>query len=294
VLVNGRISPRSFGRYRLIGPFFRRVLADVDRFCVQGEETASRLVSLGVERSKIAITGSLKFDSLDLSASGHVRERVLRYFRLGPSRPVIVAGSTLKGEEAAVLQAFARLRTRLPNLLLIIAPRHPERFGEVEELARQAAFHTMRRSELVVDAEPRAEVVVLDTLGELAQLYQVATVVFVGGSLVDAGGHNIMEPAVFGKPIIFGPYMSNFAEIATSFVAAGAAMQVASERELEPALWRLLADPVSRARLGASARALVEANRGARDKTLAVIEDVLPPDEPPARARVIRPFRLVH
>jgi 3-deoxy-D-manno-octulosonic-acid transferase len=221
------------------------------------------------------------------------RDRVLRYFRVPPSRPVLVAGSTLKGEEAALLAAYARLRARVPNLLLVVAPRHPERFGEVEALARQAAFHTVRRSELIVDAEPRAEVVILDSIGELAQLYQVATAVFVGGSLVDAGGHNILEPAVFGKPIVFGPYMANFAGIASSFVAAGAAVQIPSERELEPTLLGLLTDPVARARLGASARALVEANRGANDNTLAVIEDVLPPDAPPARAGVVRPFRLV-
>jgi 3-deoxy-D-manno-octulosonic-acid transferase len=296
VLVNGRISPRSFRRYRLVRRFFARVLADVDRFCVQSEETAGRLVSLGAHRTAITVTGSLKFDSLNLSIAGpaRARDRVLRYFRVPASRPVLVAGSTIKGEEAAVLRAFARLKTRLPNLLLILAPRHPERFDEVDALARQAAFRTVRRSDLLVDAEPRAEVVVLDSIGELAQIYQLATAVFVGGSLVDAGGHNILEPAVFGKPIVFGPFMANFAEIAASFVAAGAATQIASERELEPELLRLLTDPVSRARLGASARALVEANRGAKDRTLAVIEDALPPDAPPSRAGVVRPFRLVH
>ncbi len=295
MLVNGRLSPRSARRYSLIRPFFRRVLADVDRFCVQSEDTAGRLVRLGADPDAIVVTGSLKFDSLHVPSSGHVRarDRVLRYFRMPSARPVLIAGSTLKGEEAAVLRVFARLKTRLPNLLLVLAPRHPERFGEVESLARQAAFLTARRSELPVDAEPRAEVVVLDTLGELAQLYQIATAVFVGGSLVDAGGHNILEPAVFGKPIVFGPSMQNFAEIAASFVSAGAAVQIASERELEPELWRLLTDPVRRAQLGAAARALVEANRGAKDKTLAVIEAVLPPDAPRARA-VVRPFRLVH
>ena len=295
MLVNGRLSPRSARRYSLIRPFFRRVLADVDRFCVQSEDTAGRLVRLGADPDAIVVTGSLKFDSLHVPSSGHVRarDRVLRYFRMPSARPVLIAGSTLKGEEAAVLRVFARLKTRLPNLLLVLAPRHPERFGEVESLARQAAFLTARRSELPVDAEPRAEVVVLDTLGELAQLYQIATAVFVGGSLVDAGGHNILEPAVFGKPIVFGPSMQNFAEIAASFVSAGAAVQIASERELEPELWRLLTDPVRRAQLGAAARALVEANRGAKNKTLAVVEAVLPPDAPRARA-VVRPFRLVH
>ena len=133
-------------------------------------------------------------------------------------------------------------------------------------MSREAGFVTARRSELPIDAEPRADVVVLDTIGELAQLYQVATAVFVGGSLVDQGGHNILEPAIFGKPIVFGPHMQNFQEIADAFVTNGAAMQVQSERELDEALLTLVTDPVRRARLGAAARALVEANRGAKTR----------------------------
>ena len=133
----------------------------------------------------------------------------------------------------------------------------------------------------------------LDTIGELAQLYQLATAVFVGGSLVDHGGHNILEPAVFGKPIVFGPHMQNFKEIAEAFLSNGAAVQVQSERELDEALLALVTDPVRRARLGAAARALVEANRGAKDKTLAVIAELLPPATSPGRA-VVRPFRRVH
>ena len=132
--------------------------------------------------------------------------------------------------------------------------------------------------------------VILDTIGELAQLFQVATVVFVGGSLVDAGGHNILEPAVFGKPIVFGPHMDNFAEIARTFLDNGAAVQVRSGRELESALLELLGDPVRRASLGAAARALVEANRGARGKSLAVLAELLPPDS----GGNVRPFRIVH
>jgi 3-deoxy-D-manno-octulosonic-acid transferase len=160
----------------------------------------------------------------------------------------------------------------------------------VERISREAGFVTARRSELPIDAEPRADVVVLDSLGELARLYQVATAVFVGGSLVDHGGHNILEPAMFGKPIVFGPHMQNFQEIADAFVTNGAAMQVQSERELDEALLDLVTDPVRRARLGAAARALVEANRGAKTKTLAVIADLLPGP----KGSVVRPFRLVH
>jgi 3-deoxy-D-manno-octulosonic-acid transferase len=293
VLINGRISSRSYPRYRIIRPFFRRVLADVDRFCMQSDESARRIIELGADASKVTVTGSLKFDSLELPAvvsHGKPRARVLRFFRLSPSRLVLVAGSTVKGEEPAVLKAFSRLKGASPSAMVILAPRQPERFGEVERLARDAGFVTARRSDLPIDTEPRADVVVLDTIGELAQLYQVATVVFVGGSLVDHGGHNILEPAVFGKPIMFGPHMQNFKEIVDAFLANDAAVQVGSERELEQAMISLATDPVRRAKLGAAARALVEANRGAKGKTLAVIADLLPP----SGGGVVRPFRLVH
>ena len=292
VMVNGRISARSYPRYRLVRPFFSRVLADVDRFCVQSEESARRLIDLGAEQGRVTVTGSLKFDSLEVGAPtvhGKPRERVLRFFRMSPSRVVLVAGSTMKGEEAACLAAFARVQAAAPGALAVIAPRHPERFGEVERLVRDSGFSVARRSELPIDAEPRVDVVVLDTLGELAQLYQVATMVFVGGSLVDYGGHNILEPAIFGKPVVFGPHMQNFKEIAETFLSNDAAVRVESERDLEHALVQLAGDSVRRASLGAAARALVEANRGAKDKTLAVIANLLPPV-----AGVVRPFRIVH
>jgi 3-deoxy-D-manno-octulosonic-acid transferase len=294
MVVNGRISPRSYSRYRLIRPLFRRVLDDVDRFCMQSDDSARRLIALGADPARLSVTGSLKFDSLDVPAAlAHAkpRQRVLRFFRVPPSRVVVVAGSTMRGEEVSVLRAFARLKTTAPNALAVLAPRHPERFGEVERLAREAGFVTVRRSDLPIDVEPRADVVVLDTIGELAQIYQVATAVFVGGSLTDHGGHNIMEPAIFGKPILFGPHMQNFQEIADAFVSNGAAVQVQSARDLEDSMLTLVTDPVRRARLGAAARALVEANRGAKEKTLAAIAALLPSAD--AAGGVVRPFRLV-
>jgi 3-deoxy-D-manno-octulosonic-acid transferase len=291
LMVNGRISYRSFPRYRLVRPFMKRVLADIDRFCVQGEETLRRLIELGADPARIVVTGSLKFDSLELSPiPGRGRERVLRFFRVSPGRPVIIAGSTLKGEEEPVIRAFNRIRASGANALLIIAARHPERFDEVERLCRHEGLTVVRRSELPIDAEPRADAVVLDTIGELAQLYQIATAVFVGGSLVPAGGHNILEPALYGKPVVFGPHMQNFGEIAETFLTNGAAIQVRTAGELEETLLSLIGDPVRRARVGAAARALVESNRGARDRTLTVIRDLLPPDRGP----VIRPFRVIH
>ena len=299
VMVNGRISSRSYPRYKLVRPFFRKALADVDRFCMQSEESARRLIDIGADPARVLVTGSLKFDSMEMlgvtTLEGRGQNRVLRYFRITSGRLVIVAGSTLRDEERIVLEAFRRIKSSVgsaANPLLVIAPRHPERFGEVEHLAKNLAFVTVRRSDLPIDAEPRAEVVILDTIGELAQVYQIATAVFVGGSLVDGGGHNILEPAVFGKPIVFGPHMQNFKEIADAFVAQDAGVQVHGARGLEDALLALLTDPVRRARLGAAARALVESNRGAKDKSLAAIAQLLPLRT--GSMGIVRPFRLVH
>jgi 3-deoxy-D-manno-octulosonic-acid transferase len=294
VIVNGRLSERSYPRYRVVRGFMARVLDDVDSFCVQSEESARRFIDLGANPGRVTVTGSLKFDSLELPSptmQTRPRDRVLRYFRIPATRPVIVAGSTMKGEEAAVLTAFRRVRGSVPNTLLILAPRHVERAAEVEQQSRHEGFKVLRRSELPIDAEPRADIVILDTLGELATIYQLATVAFVGGSLVDTGGHNILEPAVFGKPIVFGPYMSNFAEIATAFVSNAAGVQLRSDRDLAETLVALMTDPVRRARLGAAARALVEANRGAKDKSIAVITALLPPDNSMTYPSNVRPFR---
>ena len=292
-VVNGRLSGRSFPRYRLARGYFRHVLADIDRFCVQSDESARRFADIGAEADRITVTGSLKFDSLESQVGGpqaRTKERVLRYFRFAATRPVVVAGSTMKGEETVVLRMFRRLKAAQPSAMLLLAPRHPERFDDVVRLAQQEGFRTERRNDLPIDTDPRADVVVLDTIGELATVYQVGTVVFVGGSLVPSGGHNILEPAVYGRPVVFGPHMQNFAEIAAAFVANDAGVQVASDGEFEEQVLALMSDPVRRAKLGAAARALVEANRGAKDKTLAVLDALLPTVSAGYPSNV-RPFR---
>jgi 3-deoxy-D-manno-octulosonic-acid transferase len=292
MLANGRVSKRSFARYTLIRRFFRRVLDDVDRFCMQSEEAARRLVALGADPARVVVTGSLKFDSLDwpgVGPHGQSRDRVLRYFRLSPGRPVVIAASTLRGEDQAAFEAFRRVQARWPDALLVVAPRHPERFDEVTRQALEEGFRVVRRTSLPVDQSPDADVVVLDTIGELARLYQIASVVFVGGSLVDAGGHNILEPAMFGKAIVFGPHMHNFAEISAEFLRGAAAVQVSSTRELGETFVALVGDGVRRASLGAAARAIVESNRGAKARTMAVVTALLPPKDA-GRRGVVMPF----
>jgi 3-deoxy-D-manno-octulosonic-acid transferase len=296
MLVNGRVSARSYRRYRLVRPFFRRVLADIDRFCMQSEDAARRIIDVGAQPTRVTVTGSLKFDSLDwpgIGPHGQSRDRILRYFRVPESRPVIIAASTLRGEDVAALGAFRRVKASWPEALLILAPRHPERFGEVVRLVGEEGFSVERRTALALDEEPASDVVVLDTIGELARLYQLASVVFVGGSLVDAGGHNILEPAVFGKPVVFGPHMQNFAEIADEFLRHGAAIQVHSTRELTDTLVALVGDRSRRATLGAAARALLESNRGAKERTLAVVAELLPLRDATHRRGNVRPFRVL-
>lgn len=273
-LVNGRISDRSFPRYRLLRPFIKRVLEDVDVCCAQSEESGRRLRALGADPARVVVTGSLKFDAADeAGVTGHA---ALRAFRGVGARPVFIAASTLRGEDAAVLRAFRRVRADRPDALLVIAPRHPERFDEVERLCVDEGLRVVRRTALAADAPLAADIVVLDTIGELAHVLAIATVVFVGGSLVDAGGHNILEPAVHGKPVVFGPHMQNFAEIASAFLEAHAAVQVPSADALASTVAALFADEGARAQLASAARGILAANRGARERTLAALDVLLP------------------
>jgi 3-deoxy-D-manno-octulosonic-acid transferase len=292
-VVNGRISTRSYPRYRLVRPLFKRVLADIDRFCMQSSESADRLIDVGADPARVSVTGNLKFDSIRAAGaaagSDRAKPRVLRFFDVPADRPVVIAGSTMRGEEIVVLKAFERMRADAPRALLVIAPRHPERFNEVEQLARDEGFKTTRRTQLTIDEDPAADVIVLDTIGELAQLYRAATVVFVGGSLVPTGGHNILEPAAFGRAILFGPHMQNFKEIAATFLEQRAAIEVRDEWELEAAFRELLSDAARRGALGRAAQAIVDGNHGARARTLDAIAALLPPGGSPK----VRPFRIV-
>jgi 3-deoxy-D-manno-octulosonic-acid transferase len=270
LLVNGRISDRSYPRYRFIRLFMRRFLAPIDHFCMQSSRYAERIVDVGANPERVTVTGSLKFDAVVPDPSEPVEAA-----RLIPAgRTVVMAGSTLAPEEEIVLDAFQSLRRSHPELFLVLAPRHPERFDEVVELADGLGLHVVRRSRLDEPA-PEADVMVLDTIGELAALYRRGDIVFVGGSLAPWGGHNLIEPAVYGKPILFGPHMSNFKEMASMFLEAGAAVRVASREVLEDAVEELIQDAPKRSELGERARGLVQANRGAGCKTIEIAREAL-------------------
>ncbi len=260
VLANGRISPRSYPRYRALRWFFRRPLGEVDLFLMQGEPHAQRVVAIGAPAERVKVPGNLKYDAV---CNARPKERLLRIVASRPERPLLVAGSTVEGEEVLVLRAFQRLRERSPDARLVLAPRHPERFASVPALVEAAGFRCSRRSDLEPGAWQDGEVLLLDTLGELAQVYPLATVVFVGGSLVAAGGHNVLEAAAAGKPVVVGPHMENFQEIADEFREQGALVQLGASAELGDAIAALFTDDTRRRELGERARAIFEKNRGA-------------------------------
>jgi 3-deoxy-D-manno-octulosonic-acid transferase len=271
ILANGRISDRSFGRYGRVRPLFRRVLAEVTLFLMQSDEDARRIVSLGAPPERVAVTGNLKMEPPP--ATGVGSRDWARLLGLGPADRVLIAGSTHPGEEGPVLDAFAALSARLPLLRLVIAPRHPERAGEVEALAQARGLEAVRRSQL--NQRPAGRVVLLDTVGELAELYRVGDVIFVGGSLVPIGGHNVIEPAREGKAIVFGPHMTNFRDAAALLLAAGGAIQLAGSAALAPAARELLEDAAARTRIGEAARRAVQAHQGACQRTVDAIERVV-------------------
>jgi 3-deoxy-D-manno-octulosonic-acid transferase len=276
VLANGRISDRSFRRYRLIRPLFRRVLGHVALFCMRSEEDARRIIQLGAPPERVVVTGNLKMEMP--AGEGGAEQIWRRLLPLGGS-PVMVAGSTHRGEDLPVLDAFLAARAKTDDLRLVLAPRHPERLDEVEALVRDRGLEVVRRTR--VTGTSAADVILLDTVGELASLYAVADVIFVGGSLVPQGGHNVIEPARHAKPVLFGPHMTNFRDAATLLLGAGAAVQVADGAELASALQRLLADPRERRELGAAAWRAVQAHQGACARTIEALEAVL---AAPARA----------
>jgi 3-deoxy-D-manno-octulosonic-acid transferase len=269
-IVNARISDRSFPRYRLARGLLRRILAPVDLFLTQSKLDSERLVAIGAGRDKVHFTGNLKFGVLareDRPIVGRIRAA------LPPSAPVLVCGSTADGEEAILLTAFREIRTKHPHAVLILAPRHPERFDAVAALVAQYRLPLIRRSQWQ-DATLAGSVLLLDSIGELASLYALATLAFVGGSLVPRGGHNILEPAQFGKPIYVGPHTANFRDIVGIFRAADAVRVVTAANIVYE--WELLlASPQSQHDLGKRAFEVFSSQVGATQRTLEALEVLL-------------------
>jgi 3-deoxy-D-manno-octulosonic-acid transferase len=278
MIANGRLSDRSFRRYRLVRGAMRRVLADITVFAMQSAEDARRVIALGAAPERVVVTGNLKLEPLaDPAGAVDLWRRLLA---LTPGQPVWIAGSTHRGEEEAVLEAHGRALLDHPDLALVLAPRHPERVGEVVGILKSRGLAAVRRSDLPARRSPGA-VIVLDTVGELAQLYALADVVFVGGSLVPLGGHNMLEPAFRGKPVLFGPHTSNFREAAGVLVESGGGVVVSDATALGSELLRLLADGDLRVRRGGAGRDAVALRHGAVRATLDLVAQYLYP-KPPA------------
>ncbi|HVS63002.1 MAG TPA: 3-deoxy-D-manno-octulosonic acid transferase [Thermoanaerobaculia bacterium] len=272
-MINGRISDRSYGRMRGLRPLLGPLHRGVERFGVQTEEDRERLMALGVGAGRVTVTGNLKFEVRAPEQLPEV-EGLIRGAAAG--RAVLVAGSTMPGEEQQVLDAWRSLQETGASTLLLLAPRHPERCAAVTEMVARRGAAVMLRSALdrPTAAEP-PDVVVLDTLGELASLYRLGAGVFVGGTLVATGGHNPLEASVHGVPVAVGPSMENFREMAETFDRASAWRRVADARELAEAWSEWLAKPEVARRLGAAGRALIDANRGALERTLDLVAPLL-------------------
>jgi 3-deoxy-D-manno-octulosonic-acid transferase len=286
VLASARLSEKSVARYQRFGQLFRGIFSGSSLLAVQTEQDAERFIAIGAQRANTHVVGNVKFD-LEPSPQVIARGRELRAV-LDKARPVWIAGSTHAGEEEQVLQAHAQLRGALPNALLLLVPRHPDRFASVAELLKRQNVRFTRRSEgTAQDSAPH--VMLVDTVGELAALYAAADVAFVGGSLVPIGGHNLLEPAALGLPVLTGPSYTNAKDIARLLLQQGAALKVANAGELSAALRSLLGDPAARQRMGAIGKHIVDANRGSVQRLLELIDPLVPgPETPAARTAAAR------
>ena len=267
VVVNGRISPRAFRRYQWVKPWLAGMLHQVDLFLMQSETDARRIVQLGAPSAKVQVTGSLKWDAslAERPSPDAIRETAAR-IGLNGRETVIVAGSTHRGEETVLLEGLRSLRARHPDARLIVAPRHLERLAEVEGLARDAGFTSARLSSVASGA--RWDVGIVDTFGQLSRYYGLAAVAFIGGSLIPHGGQNPLEAAGLAKPVVFGPFMQNFEEIARRLTAHQAAVQLTSAAEWPEVLQEQVEHPADAQAMGRRAQALTEQSQGAVQRTL--------------------------
>lgn len=277
VMVNGRISSFSFKKYSIVRPFIKEVLKNIDIFCMQTNYDADHIMRLGAPSERVKRTGNMKFDQQLLSL-----EKAKDYKKelgISPSAPILIAGSTHRGEEAYIVEAFERLKERYPELILIIVPRHPERSDEVSSLLNKRGIPfikwTQRQNIVARGGDYKTSTIIIDTIGVLSSLYSIATVVFIGGTLVPVGGQNILEPARWGKVILYGPYMDNFRELSDIFISEGAAVQIKGPEELASTISMLLDDRDIRIEMGKKGLRIIEENQGATSRNIEIITQLL-------------------
>ena len=275
ILVNARISDRSFRGYLSIKFLLRPLLNKIDLFCVQTQGDAQRLMRLGVVKNRIEITGNMKFDIADDTNLKPDAADFRLKLGLQAQERLLVCGSTHPGEEEIILDVYKKLLAEFPGLKLLIAPRHPERATQIEQMVSGLGFQPVLVSQLPLKSRNVRAVFILDTIGQLVYFYRLADIVFVGGSLIKKGGHNILEPASLGKPIICGPHMFNFRDIAGLFWENKAAVFIRNKEELEINIRDLLNNPYRMDELGQRARALLSQNQGATARNLGYISNYI-------------------
>jgi len=285
ILLNGRISSESFKGYKRIRPFTKKILSFIDFLYMQGKIDAERIIAIGADEKKVGIMGNFKFDiELDRNKSVHWMDEI--------QGRILLAGSTHKGEEEIILDAYEEVKKDIHDLKLILAPRHPERFNEVAEILKRRNLEFCRRSELPVHGSQftpapsrsfgtgravhrqQPDIILLDTIGELSQLFSRATVSFIGGSLLPYGGHNILEPAYWGNPIIFGPHMDNF-PFAKDFLREDAAIMVKDSRDFARAIKDLLSNSEKAKQMGKNAKTIIDNNTGAVKKAIDLVRSFI-------------------
>lgn len=277
IILNARISSRSFGKYRTVGFFMKRVLSYLSFLGVQTERDAKRIIELGAEKERVKVMGNMKFDHALMLSSREEEENIRESIGLKKNQRIMIAGSTHPGEEIKVLNMYRSLKKEFSSLFLIIAPRHLERVKEIEGLISREGFIPLRKTSLSsASIEPPLNdnhVMILDTLGELSKYYSASALILVAGSLVPhIGGHNILEAIIYKKPVFFGPYMDNFTEIARVVKETGGGIQIRSEAEFISMARELLEDEEKFNELGKRAYRVIEENQGSVSKSLEILE----------------------
>ncbi len=282
VLANGRISDKSFGGYRCFSRVFRSVLMNFSALCMQTEEDARRIVAIGAPPSRVSVTKNLKYDLPVRIASDERKAELRSTYRIPRGIPVITAGSTHQGEEESLLTVYRALLDEGREIFLVLAPRHPERAEEVSGLLERMGIPFTRRSSLSARTRDfhRGEALLLDSVGELMGIYSLSDLVFVGGSLAPVGGHNLLEPASVGVPVLFGPHMNNFREIASKILSSAAGVQVTDASRLLSVIRGLLNNPAARAEMGGNGARLLLENRGATERHMEIIRTLFPEKVP--------------
>lgn len=275
ILSNGRISSASYKRYKTFRFFFKRVLKGFSIFSMQSERDSRRIVSLGADEEKVITAGNIKFDQDILPADSKDLDNLQKCLHFSGKEKIFVAGSTHRGEEKIILKTFESLKETFPEIKLLIAPRRPDRFNEVEDLVRERGLSVTRKTLLDGGAEGHFDVVLIDTIGELRMIYGLGTVVFVGGTLVDKGGQNLLEPATYKKPVFFGPFVDNFTSIAKALLEGGGGVKVRNGEELLSEAKRFLSNPSLLEAAGDSAWKVLKDGRGAIDSNMKLINALI-------------------